>query len=340
MVRLNRYINQNFSTMFFSIFFPLFSIASLIFFIKVVSITSIIKVDFLELLELYMYVLPQIFFYTIPVAFFVSAVMTLSKLSYDYEMIVIFSLGIKPFKIAHILGKMAFLASTALLMLSLVIIPQAKQMYKGFIAYKKAEAIFNIKPSEYGQKFGDWLLFIENQKGKNRFENIVLYNQKVMNKENFIVAKEAVIKSDKEGLKFILNSGTGYTYENGKLDELHFERMVLNDLSVLEAKQYKNVIEYWFESTSNKTRAFDFTIFVIVSLFPMLSIFLILALGIKNPRYQKNFTYLWIILSISIFYVLAFILSKKIPFIAIFILSILWLFFGYILYKKYVLKRY
>jgi len=277
MVRLSRYLNNNFSTMFFSLFVPLFAIASLIFFIKVVSITSIIKVDFYELIKLYIYVLPQILFYTIPITFFAAGVMTLSKLSYDYEMVVIFSLGIKPIKIAHILGKLSLLTSISLLTLSLVIIPQAKQMYKGFIAFKKAEAVFNIKPSEYGQKFGDWLLFIGSQIGTNHFKDVVLYNQKVMNKENFITAKEALIISDNEGLKFILKDGKGYTYENGLLNQLEFEKMVLNDLSVLEAKKYRNVIEYWFESTSNKKRAFDFSIFIIVSLFPMISIFLIMG---------------------------------------------------------------
>ena len=30
-----------------------------------------------------------------------------------------------------------------------------------FIDYKKSEANFNIKESEFGQKFGDWLIFIE-----------------------------------------------------------------------------------------------------------------------------------------------------------------------------------
>ena len=289
MVRLSRYLNNNFSTMFFSLFVPLFAIASLIFFIKVVSITSIIKVDFYELIKLYIYVLPQILFYTIPITFFAAGVMSLSKLSYDYEMVVIFSLGIKPIKIAHILGKLSLLTSISLLTLSLVIIPQAKQMYKGFIAFKKAEAVFNIKPSEYGQKFGDWLLFIGSQIGTNHFKDVVLYNQKVMNKENFITAKEALIISDNEGLKFILKDGKGYTYENGLLNQLEFEKMVLNDLSVLEAKKYRNVIEYWFESTSNKKRAFDFSIFIIVSLFPMISIFLIMGLGIKNPRYEKKF---------------------------------------------------
>ncbi len=340
MVRLSRYLNKNFSTMFFSLFIPLFSIASLVFFVKIVSITSVIKINFFELIQLYLYVLPQILFYTIPIAFFASAVMTLSKLSYDYEMVVIFSLGIKPNKIAHIFGKTALLTTLTLLILSIGIIPQAKQMYKGFIIYKKAEAVFNIKPSEFGQKFGDWLLFIGGKKGENRFEDVVLYNQKVMNKENFIVAKEALIVSNEEGLKFVLKNGRGYTYEKEKLTEIEFDTMTLNDLSVIEGKRYKNVIEYWFESVTNKTRAFDLSIFTLVSLFPAISVFFILAIGIINPRYEKNRTYIWIIATIVSFYTLSFVLSKQFPFYAILFILPLWIVTGYILYFKRVKKRY
>ncbi len=340
MGRLQKYLNNNLSTMFFSIFVPLFSIASLVFFVKIVSITSVIKIDFLELMELYGYVLPQILFYTIPVAFFSSAVMMLGKLSYDYETIVIFSLGIKPLKIAHIIGKTALLTTLTLLVLSLIIIPQAKQMYKGFIAHKKAEAVFNIKPSEFGQKFGDWLLFIGGEKEKNSFFDVVLYNKKVMDKENFIKAKEAKIVSDEEGLKFILIDGSGYTYENGVLTKTDFKKMILNDLSVIKAKNYRSFLEYWFESLSNETRAFDFTIFVIVSLFPAVSVPLILALGVVNPRYEKSRSYLWIIIAIVAFYALAFLSAKKMPFTGAVVASGLWALAGYIIYVKRIKRKY
>lgn len=340
MVRLQRYILQNFSSIFFSLFIPLFSIASLIFFIKIVSITSVIKINFLELNQIYLYLLPQILFYTIPITFFAAAIMTLSKLSYDYEMVVIFSFGVSPKKVAKIFAKIATLATITLLILSLGIIPQAKQIYKSFINYKKKEAIFNIKPSEFGQKFGDWLLFLGEKKDKNSFNNIVLYNQKMMDKENFITANKAMIVSDKDGLKFILIDGSGYTYENEKLTKIEFKKMVINDLSTANVKHYRNIIEYWFESTINNKRAFDLTIFILVSLFPLISIFFILAFGIVNPRYEKNRAFFWIILSVVIFYALAFILSKKLPLYAIAIVAAIWLTVGYILYYKRVKKRY
>lgn len=340
MDKLTRYIYSNFSTIFFSIFIPLFAIASLIFFVKIVKITSIIKLDFIELLQLYLYVLPQILFYAIPITFFVSATLALSKLSYDYEMVVIFSLGIKPFKIAHIFGKIAFLTTAALLILSLLIIPQAKQIYKSFIIYKKSKAVFNIKPSELGQKIGNWLLFVGEKSKNSQFKNIVLYNQKEMNKEEFVTAQEANTISDKNGLKFLLKNGYAYSYTKETLQEIKFKKMVLNDLSGVESKNYKNIIEYWLESTSNKKIAFDFTLFIAISLFPVISIFLILAIGIINPRFQKNRVYSLIAITVILFYSISFLLSKHYPFYALLVIIPFWFIFSYYMYKKSVAKRY
>ena len=338
MDRLSKYIYFNFSTIFFSIFIPLFSIASLIFFIKIVSITSIVKINFFELLELYLYVLPQILFWTISITFFAATALSLSKLSYDYEMIVIFSLGIKPFRIAHIFGKIALLTTITLSILSFLVIPQAKQTYKSFIAYKKSKAIFNIKPSELGQKFGDWFLFIDSKNGKNSFKNVVLYSQK--DKEEFINAKEANIVSNDSGLKFLLKDGYGYSYKDGILQEIKFKKMILNDLSSINAKEYKNIFEYWMEAFSNKKRAFDFTLFATISIFPIVSIFLILSIGIINPRFQKNRVYLEIVIFVVAYYFLSFLLSKHYPFYAILIIASIWFIISYILYAKRVKKRY
>ncbi|WP_200762312.1 LptF/LptG family permease [Nitrosophilus alvini] len=340
MVRLENYINRNFSALFFSIFVPLYGIASLVFFIKTVSITSIIKVTFLELLEIYLFVLPQILFYTIPIAFFAGAVMTLVKLSFDYELIVLFSLGVKPSKIARIFAKPALLTTIVLLVLSLGLIPQAKQLYKGFISYKKSQATLNIKASEFGQKFGTWLVFIGKEKGKNSFEDIVMFNQKAIASENFIIAKKAKIDTSDNMLKFVLSVGKGYTYKEGKLTEIEFDKMIINDLSSFTSDKYKNVAEYWMEAKKNRTRAFDFSIFTVVSVFPLISIFIIMAIGIINPRYEKQNTYMYMIIAMTLFYVIGFILAKSITFYAIGIIPLIWIVTGYLIYIKTVKKRY
>lgn len=341
MGRLESYIAKNFSEIFFSIFLPLFAIASLIFFIQIVSITSIVKVTFLELLQLYLFILPQIIFYTIPIAFFVGGAISLAKLSYDYELVVLFSLGIKPAKIAAVFLKIALFASMVLLVVSLGLVPKTKQLYKNFVAFKKSQATLNIKPTEYGQKFGNWYLFIEQPSGKqSSFERVVLFNKEGVETENFIMAKEAMLDTNSSRLKFILKEGSGYTYEKTKLSQMDFKNMIINDLANLQNEKYLSVLEYWLEALHNKTRRFDLNVFVLASLFPILCIPLMLSIGILNPRYQKNYTYLFLFLAVVLYYVLIYSLSKTLMFYAPVVVIPMWLAISYAIYQKTIKKRY
>ena len=92
MDKLRRYILSNLSLLFFSIFLPLFAIASVIFMIKLATYTAVIQLSVAEMGKLYLFVLPELFFYTLPIAFVVSGALTLYRLSNDNEMVVVFSL--------------------------------------------------------------------------------------------------------------------------------------------------------------------------------------------------------------------------------------------------------
>ena len=128
MKHLNRYILKNLSENFFSIFIPLFVIASVIFLIRVATITSIIQISIFEMFKLYLFIIPDLLFYTLPLSFFIGGVITFNKFSFNSEMIVFFSLGIAPHRIVLILFKLGILITILLLFISLIIIPHTKQM--------------------------------------------------------------------------------------------------------------------------------------------------------------------------------------------------------------------
>jgi len=341
---VKNYLRRNFASLFFSIFFTLFIITSIVFFIKIASMTSIIKVSFLELTILYLYVLPNILFFTIPITFFASAVISLTKLSFDYELIVLFSLGFSPKKIIRVFFYLALLVSTTLLILSLGLIPLTYQLNKNFIYEKRANASLNIKATEFGQKFGDWLLFIDDN-DNGVFSNIALFSNKadfsddINSSETFIVAKEAKVENQDGTLSFALLDGRGFLLEEAKLNQVDFEKMSINDTSKLKDINYKGVIKYWSEGFSNKKIRKNFSLYILISLFPLISIFLILAFGILNPRYDKNHSYFYIISSTVIYYILIYNGAKTIPFIAIGLIPAIWLIGSYFIYKKR-LKRF
>ncbi len=337
------YILRNLSGLFFSIFFTLFIITSIIFFIQIASMTSVVKVSFLELIQLYLFVLPNILFFTIPITFFASGVISLTKLSFDTELIVLFSLGFTPKKIIKILYSLAFLISFILLITSLGLIPLTKQLNKNFIQSKKATASLNIKATEFGQKFGDWLIFIE-KNIDDKFSNVVLYSNKgslmeesEANKENFILSKSAKINNIDGKFSFSLLDGVGFFIEeNENINQINFEEMKINDTSEFETIEYLDIPEYWLESLHNKKRAKYLSLYILISIFPILSIYLILAFGVLNPRYDKNHSYFYVMISTVIYYVLIYNGASKIPFFSILLIPLIWIIGSYFIYKKRV----
>ena len=159
-MKLNNYLYSQLAITFFPIFLGLFFITSIVFLVKIASLTSIITMDFFELFKLYAYSTSQIIFFTMPISFFISLVITLAKLASEYELTVITSFGLNPVNILKVFLPVTLLLSALLLVVSVGLIPKTKFLTKQFLDVKKKEANFNIKASEFGQKFGDWLIYI------------------------------------------------------------------------------------------------------------------------------------------------------------------------------------
>ncbi|MRI83516.1 MAG: hypothetical protein C6I00_03770 [Nitratiruptor sp.] len=338
MRRVSAYLNSHLFSSMLAFFIPLFGIASLIFFVKLVSVTSIIQISLGELIKLYLFILPQILFYTLSITFFVAAVSAIYQLSFEFELIALFALGISPNTIIKIFRKNAMLLSTILLLFGLILIPQAKQLYKGFIAYKRTQAELTIKPSEFGHKFGDWYLFIGAKEG-NSFTNIALYTNQFQNKENFIIAKKALVKSDAKGLRLMLIDGKTYSYDDHKLQEMAFEKMEIFNSSAGRIFHYDDVLSYWFKAFSDRKRAFDLTFFIFLALFPLVSVYHIAYLGITNTRYERRNVFLSALGVTALYFAIAFGLAKPLGIKALLLLP-LWVGAGYLLYRHKILRRY
>lgn len=343
MKQLQKYIIQNLSVLFFSIFMPLFAIASVIFMIKLATYTAIIQFTIIEMLKLYIFILPELLFYTLPISFFVAATLTLFKLSNDNEIIVLFSLGIHPKHILKIFLKPALLLTILLSINFFMLFPHAKVLSKNFIKYKKTEALFNLSASEYGHKFGNWLLYVGNENDNKTYSNIFLFNKDIQ-EESIIIAKKAQILNIDGVLKLKLEDGQGYTYSSEKLSQIDFNILYLNDTTDLSTKEhlitYKTPIKYWEDYQTNSEKKKKLITNILLSLFPIFSLFVVLSIGIVHIRHQKTKIYLYLFLVTLLYYGASFGLQKTFGFYIIPIVSVLWLSISYILYRKIIVAKF
>lgn len=339
MKTIQNYIRESISILFLSIFLPLFSIASIVFLIKLATYTAVIQLSIFEMAKLFFFMLPELLFYTLPISFFVAITLALFKLSNDNEIIVLFALGIKPKLILQTLFKPALFLSIILLFNFFVLFPHAKVLSSNFLSYKKSEAKFNLSASEFGHKFGEWLLYIGKDNLNETYSDVVLFNKK-QNEEVLIVAKNAQIINDSGILRLKLTSGEGYSYSDEKFTQINFETMFINDTMKTDLDEYETPMEYWLPETPSIKKRKVLISNILFSLFPILSIFLSATIGIVHARHQKGKIFLFMFMGIIIYYTLSVVLQLVIFSYALPVLIFGWLASTYILYKKIIVAKF
>lgn len=338
-MKLNHYLYSQLAITFFPIFLGLFFITSIVFLVKIASLTSIITMDVSELFKLYSYSTPQILFFTMPISFFISLVITLAKLASEYELTVITSFGLNPINILKIFLPITLLLSALLLVVSVGLIPKTKFLTKQFLDVKKKEANFNIKASEFGQKFGDWLIYIS---GKNNkvYDDVKLFKTE-KDKDQFIISETAILDNDKGALSFKLKDGKAFIMDEKELNQIDFESMYIND-SIADSKigVFTDTYSYWQENIKNNSDLDDLTFFILTSLFPLFSLFLVITFGYFNPRYEKNRAVAYSLIAVVLYYVLIKIVGDRILLHALYVIPIIWLIGSYFLYSRTIKKEY
>lgn len=341
MGRVNHYLLKNFASLFASLFFTLFFITSVIFFIKIASITAVIKINFYELGLLYVFLLPNILIYTLPITFFIALSISLFNLSKENETIVLFTLGYAPEKISKLFIIVASILSALLIINILVLIPTAKQLNANFIDHKRAEAKFNIKATEFGQKFSDWLVYIDENDESNNYSGIVMYKDNPKkNTEQFIMAKQANIDNNNGNLKLELDNGKAFEISQNTIEQIDFKTMYLNSEQKDNISPVVDIVSYWEKAFEDKKRAYDLAFFLLIGLFPISTVLFAVSLGIVTYRYEKGGIYLSMIAIIFGYLTPGIILVQYANLVAVLFMFIITICASYFFYRKKILLRY
>lgn len=332
---LNQFLSTN-----LSLFLVLFLIVSMVFFIQLARITTSIEISLYDFFKLYSFMLPRILIFTLPISFFIALTLTLYRLSRENESIVYFTLGFSPKRLASFFLRVSAAFSAVMLVISLVFIPYAFVLQANFIDFKKTQVKLNIKTGEFGQKFLDWMVFVEDEDGEN-YENIVMYHpvKSSKDREQLITAKHGQLVRDEDSVSFQLTNGRVYDFEqNGSWHIANFDSLVVNtqlDSRINTSKFYT----YWNNIYTSNAKAKEFAIYSLIALFPLASTLFALSFGIVTFRYDRGFVYLGIFVvigayfgALSAFYQPPFIATAVI-FLATFLLSIL-------CFKRVILRRY
>ena len=335
---LEKYFFSTFSSTFFPIFLTLYIITSIIFLVKMAALTSVIQMNFLELMQLYSYSIPTILFYTLPVSYFVSLTLSIAKLSREDELIVITSFGLNPTKLIKIFLPTTIAITIVLLITSLGLIPKADYLKETFLNTKQQEAQFNIKASEYGQQFGSWLIYVNKEKD-NFLQDITLLKLE-KDQDTIISAGWATMNNKDKNLNLKLESGKSFVISDS-IQQIDFEKMLLNNKvnNQSNISSLNDFIMYWADRKTNIKKSNDFSFRILISIFPVISLFFILTIGYFNSRYDSNKETVSASI-LTIIYIILAKLSSKYPNDILYALPIGWFLISYLSYYFTTKKLY
>ncbi|CAA6815306.1 MAG: Permease [uncultured Campylobacterales bacterium] len=334
MPTVNNYFKQNFYESFFPIFFSLFFLTSIVFFIKISSMTSLIKVSFTDLGTMYLFLIPKILLYTLPLSFFIGLTLCVAKLSKDNESLVLFTLGLSAKKFAKIFFNIAFIFSFVLLVNNLYLKPTTNILYKNFIAKKKLDARLNIKATEFGQKFANWLVFV-NQTNKDEYQDIVMFDQK---EERLITSKKASLQNNYSNINLELNDGKIFSKKQNDFEQINFDKLNINTNESISVSLL-NISNYFENLFTNEKYLGDTIFHILMGFLPLVSYLIAISLGMINFRYEKGNIYLYMFGFLISFFIISKNLSESLLYPTLILIPFTYI-FSKIIYKFKVSNKY
>tara|TARA_B100000700_G_scaffold327338_1_gene441573 strand:- start:1891 stop:2913 length:1023 start_codon:yes stop_codon:yes gene_type:complete len=237
MNKINFYIFNELLRGFLLILFIFLSIAWLLQFTRLMSISNLLQIDTLSIFILSIYLVPNLFTVILPFIIIIGVSITFIKLFKDREIITIYTLGLN----TNVIRKPLFVFSFIIILLSII-----------FNFYLSPNIYEKFKLNEYELRntinfekiiFSNFLelnknTIIDFKKNNNQFEDIFInYKDE---KENIIFAKNGSIKKEAANYLFSLNNGFKLTLlKNGNIEKLEFERYNI-EFQDQEFKAYNN----------------------------------------------------------------------------------------------------
>ena len=319
------------------VFFIFISIAWLLQISRLFSYLSNLKIDFVNVLFLSFFLIPNLINVTLPFIIIFGLIIAFIKFDKDKEIIAIFSLGLsikeilKPFFLISIISIFLYL------FLNLFFSPYIYDKYKQKeFDLRNSINLDNINISNFIQL--DENLILDFSKKEDVFEDVFI--RFIGENENIVFAKKARII--KEPKKFIFNLSEGFklSFMNNKIEKLEFENYKLNFplknennynnydkntltlFNLIKYKDYNSMIERMFDTLIlltviiffyfNNIKENKFSInHIFIYLF--LSILIIIFQNIiKNLDFSLQFSFLLNIINFSIIYL--FMLINKFKF--------------------------
>ncbi len=136
-------------------------------------------------------------------------------------------------------------------------------------------------------------------------------------------------------------NGKIFIIDDSELNEIGFETMYINEIvNNQQILVFSTSLNYWILSLEYNLDNDSFVFFILTSIFPLISLMLVITFGYFNPRYEKNRAVAYSIGAVILYYVLIKYIGDRLLLHSLYIIPTIWIIASYILYSKTIKKEY
>ncbi len=231
--RIYKYFFHEFISYFLVI---LFASGSIIWTIQAVNFLDLVTDDghaFTIYVTYSLLILPKMLTKLIPFSFFISAILTISKLEKDNELIILWTSGLNKIHIVNLIFRISLLVMIIQLFMSCFITPKTLNISRTLLKNSELQFIPSLlKEKKFNDAVKGLTIFVEEKNTNGEYKNIFIRDEgniltKISQGSSTIFAKSGRLTEDEKNL--ILRNGRIQKIEaNGSINIINFDKTIIN----------------------------------------------------------------------------------------------------------------
>ncbi|WP_353683489.1 LptF/LptG family permease [Thermodesulfovibrio sp. 3907-1M] len=229
---------------------------------KLSKIFASVGIDLPNLVLLIILLQPQLLIFTIPMALLLGVLLTYGRTQADNEMTIYMVSGMpykKTFKPAIYIATAAFFLTT---LMSFYLAPAGVSLVREKILSILAErAPLGLEEGVFNQGFKDVTIFVKEKPDSLHLKEVVIFDER-KNETKIVIAKEGVIKKEKDNINLSLLDGKAYFNKGTSLNEVSFKEYIFklspNIDPIAKKISELSLIELFSKIVTERSKSIDY----------------------------------------------------------------------------------
>jgi lipopolysaccharide export system permease protein len=208
---ISRYIFKEIASLFFIILFTLTFVLLMGNILQIMDLMVNKGIGFLAIAKLIIFLLPSLFMFTIPIAFLVSILIAMGRLSADNEITALKTSGVSLMQIYYPVAIASLISFVFTIIIGYYLVPHSYSASKRLLFdLAQQHAAIGIKEKVFNADFKDILLYADKIHPKGDYmENVMISDNHLKGGQNTIFAKKAYFFADADSMTVMLRLESG-----------------------------------------------------------------------------------------------------------------------------------